>query len=315
MAVRTLDGAVVVITGASSGIGRATAHRLARHRARLVLAARRGDTLDGVARECAELGGSVQTVPTDIGDLDAVARLGAAARARFGRIDVWVQCAANVVVSPFGREDPDELRRLIVTNLLGTMFCSRVALEVYREQGHGVLINVSSLLGVVPNPLAAAYVASKFAVRGLSLSLRQAVVGSPGIDVCVVLPGPVDTPLFEHAANRTGRRLRAIPPAYAPERVAAAIVECARRPRRQVTVGVLSHLILLLGRIAPAVTELAVAQFAARAVTTSDPAPPASGALFEPPSSGRVQGGYRRGALRRRVGSWIGATRGAGIRP
>jgi short-subunit dehydrogenase len=275
----------------------------------LVLVARGEPALRSVAEECEALGAPVLVAPTDVGDHEAVERLLSAALERFGRIDVWIDAAAAVIAAPFGDEEPGEIRRLITTNVLGTIFTARAALGIFERQGSGTLINVSSLLGVVPNPLVATYVASKFAVRGLSLSLRQAVVGSRDVAVCVVLPGPVDTPLFEHAANRTGRRLRAIPPAYAPERIAGAIVSCARRPRRQVTVGVLSRTILVLDRLSPRATEFVVAQFAARALMRPEPASPTSGALFTAPRSGRVHGNWRRGALRRRLGAKAGRAR------
>ena len=307
---RRLDGAVVVITGASSGVGRATAHAFARHGCRLVLAARGLPALVSVTAECEALGASAIAVPTDVADADAMERLGARAIATFSRIDVWVEGAGVVVAAPFGDETVAELRRLVDTNVMGALLGARVALRIFREQGTGVLINISSLLGIVPNPVVPAYVASKFAIRGLSLALRQDT-RNRDVHVSVVVPGPVDTPLFQRSANHTGHELRAIPPAYAPERVAAAIVRCARRPRRQVTAGVLSHAILVLHHLVPRMTEFAVARWSARLITRRAPDESGSGALFEPWFQGNVHGGWRRGALRRRIGEGWGVRAGA----
>ena len=311
---REIRGSVVVITGASSGVGRATAIAFSTHETKIVLAARAAEPLQAAAADCEQRGAETLVVPTDIADAGAVEHLARRAVERFGRIDIWVEAAGVLIAAPFGSETPEEAARLVTTNVLGTYLGARAALSVFENQGSGVLIDVGSLLSLVVNPVVPAYVMSKFAVRGLSLSLRQAVSRRRDIHVCLVLPGPIDTPLFQRAANRTGRQLRAIPPAYAPERVAAAIIACARRPRRQVTVGVISRQILLLHRVAPRLVEWAVAQFAGCTITRSTPAPSSPGALFEPRTSASVNGGWRLGRFRRRIGERFGsllAERGA----
>ena len=305
-----LDGSVVVLTGATSGIGRAAAHRFSEHGARLVLAARSPEELAEVAAECERSGTAPLVVPTDIGEPDAVDRLRVAALQRFGRIDVWVDDASVLVAGPIEADDVEEVRRLVTTNVFGPYLGSRAALSTFQEQGHGVLINVSSLLGIVTNPVVPTYVMSKFAVRGLTLSLRHAMARHRHIHVCVVMPGPIDTPIFDNAANSTGHELRVIPPAYAPERVAAAIVRCARRPRRQATVGVIGHLILLGHPVSPRLADWGVAQWSGRLITRSAPAEERSGSVLEPTGEVRVQGGYRKGALRRRAGEGLGRWQG-----
>ncbi len=304
---RSFRDAVVVITGASSGIGRATALAVAREGASLVLASRGQQALTEVERDCRKRGGQVLVVPTDIADPAAVDRLATLAVERFGRIDVWVEAAAVGIAGPLGSESVDEIRRLVDTNVFGTVLCSRAALATFRRQGSGVLVIVGSLLSLFPNPLVPLYSMTKFAIRGLALNLQQAVAGHPGIRVCLVLPGPVDTPFFVRAANHTGRRLRAIPPAYAPERLAATIVARARRPRRQVTTGVVAHLALAAHRMAPRPAEWFVARWSATLLTKPPAASSGSGSLFEPPPTGAVHGGYRRGRVRRRLGEWLGA--------
>jgi hypothetical protein len=158
----------------------------------------------------------------------------------------------------------------------------------------------------VPSPAAPTYAMSKFAVRGLALSLRQSVTAMPDVDVSTVLPGPIDTPLFTNAANHSGRPLRAIPPAYAPERVAAAVVRCARRPRRQVTAGVAMRAVLAAHHVAPRATEYAVGHSSARLLYRRGDAPATAGSLFAPPATAAVHGGWRRGRLRRHIGEWLG---------
>ncbi|MFF5219291.1 SDR family NAD(P)-dependent oxidoreductase [Micromonospora sp. NPDC000442] len=304
---RTFRDAVVVITGASSGIGRATALAFAAEGARLVLASRSQEALGGVEHDCLARGGQVLVVPTDIADPEAVERLVRLAVQRFGQIDVWVEAAAVGIAGPLGSEAVDEIRRLVDTNVFGTVLCARAALARFQSQGSGVLVLVGSLLSLFPNPLVPLYSMTKFAIRGLALNLRQQVAGHPRIRVGLVLPGPVDTPFFERAANHSGRQLRAIPPASAPERLAATILACARRPRRQVTTGVVSHLALAAHRLAPRAAESLVARWSAAFLTKSAAAAPRSGSLFDPPSTGAVHGGYRRSRIRRRIGEWLGA--------
>ncbi|WP_239163487.1 SDR family NAD(P)-dependent oxidoreductase [Paractinoplanes rishiriensis] len=301
----------MLITGASSGIGRATALAFAAEGARLVLVSRGKEALEQVEHDCRERGAQVLITPADIADPAAVEALARLAVQRFGRIDVWVEAAAVGIAGPLGSEPVDEIRRLVDTNVLGTTLCARAALATFRAQGHGTLVLVGSLLSLFPNPMVPLYSMSKFAIRGLALNLQQAVARDPRIHVSLLLPGPVDTPFFERAANHSGHRLRAIPPAYAPERLAATVLSCARRPRRQVTTGVVSHLALVAHRIAPRATETVVARWSAALVTQPAAAPPGPGSLFDPPPTGAVHGGYRRGPARRRLGEWLGNVRSA----
>jgi short-subunit dehydrogenase len=298
------DGGVVVITGASGGIGRATALAFAETGARLVLASRSEQALREVASACERNGGEAVVVPTDVRDAQAMEHLARRAVDRFGRIDVWVEAAAVMIAGPFGSEPLDEIRALVDTNVVGTVLGARMALTTFRSQGHGVLVIVSSLLGLVTNPLSPLYSMTKFAVRGLALNLRQAVTTQPDVHVSLVLPGPVDTALFQRAANHTGHQLRAIPPASAPHRVASTVVRSARRPRRQTTSGVISRLVLAGHRVTPRLTEWAVARYSAAALTRRAAQEDTSGWLFEPPPGGVLQGRWRRGELRRRLGGW-----------
>ena len=308
---RQLRGSVVVVTGASSGIGRASALAFARQGAKVVVVGRAEQSLVHVVAACEALGATAVAVPADTAQLEDLERILRVALQRFGRVDTWVNAAAGLVVGPFGSEDLAAVDRILATNIRGTTLASRVCLAQFHEQGHGVLVNVASMLGVVVNPMAPIYVMTKFAVRGLSLSLHHATRGHPGIRVCVVLPSAVDTPMFQHAANSTGRALRAIPPATSPERVAAAILGCARRPRRQRPVGVIARAILLGLRLSPALTELFVARWSGSLLLRSSSAPASHGALDVPQGPGATSGGWRRGRVRRRLGDALGRAHAA----
>ncbi|WP_235578299.1 SDR family oxidoreductase [Pseudorhodoferax sp. Leaf267] len=272
---------VVVITGASSGIGRATALAFARQRARVVLAARNPEALELVAAQCMRLGAQALVVPTDVADAKAVRALAAAALRRFGGIDVWVN---NVGVGAIGRFEATPMeahRRVIESNLLGHMHGAHAVLPHFRSQGAGVLINMISLGGWVPTPYAAAYVASKFGLRGWSATLRAELSDTPGVHVCDVAPAFVNTPGLRHGANFTGRRLSGPPGMSDPDHVAAVIVRLARKPRPTTWLGVPS----LPGRLAQAAVPGLVGRIAKwvtdRALAKAERTPISQGNLFD----------------------------------
>ncbi len=313
-----ISESVVVITGASSGIGRATARAFARRGETLALAARREGPLQECAEECRELGAQAIAVPTDVSDEQQVRRLAAAAISDFGRVDTWVN---NAAVSLFARleEAPlDEVRQVLDTNLFGYLHGARAALPYFREQGSGVLINNASVVAEVTQPYVGAYVLSKAAIRALGAVLRQELMldGCRGIHVCTVMPGMIDTPLLHHAGNHTGRAPKPMPFVYPPERVARTIVNLARFPRREVYVGNAARSFALQHRMAPGLTERTMARVTERRHLAQDePAPSTTGALFTPVAEGTdATGGWhgrRAQNMRRAATVLVGA--GAGL--
>jgi NADP-dependent 3-hydroxy acid dehydrogenase YdfG len=288
------DPGVVVITGASSGIGRATAQAFARRGARLVLAARRADMLNEAVRECEALGGTAFAVPTDVTDQEQVEALGRHALERFGRIDVWFN---NAGIAAFGRLESipmDAWRRVIEINLFGYVHGARVAIRQFREQGHGVLVQNASIVGRTAKPDGTPYASSKFAIRGFSEALRQEVLDQPGIQVCTVLPSVIDTPFFQHAANFSGRDVRAAPPVYTAEEVAETVVGLVERPQAEVIVGGFGKLAAAQERIAPIFGTWFTGRALHRGFLADTPSGDTTGGLFEPVRDGRgVAGGWR----------------------
>jgi short-subunit dehydrogenase len=309
---------VVVITGASSGIGRATALRFADKGWAVVLGSRREQALTELAEECRARGGDAISVATDTTDADAVQALADAAVTRYGRIDVWVNNAAVGIYGPFQEIPLDDFRRLLDVNVMGYVYGARAALEVMTGQGRGVLINVSSIVGEVPAPYTAPYAMSKAAVRSLSASLRQELwlEGHKKVKVCTVLPATIDTPFFRHAANYSGRKVLAMPPVYTADQVALAIRDLAKAPQDEIVVGTVGKAMVKQHRVTPGAVE---AQMAAQVDKThlsrKEPAPDSAGTLYSPftdPSDPEVGGGWngKRRTARRRALTWVGLTAG-----
>jgi short-subunit dehydrogenase len=291
---RDLQGISVVLTGASSGIGRAAARAFAHRGACLALAARRTQLLEEVAAECRAAGGEAIAIPTDITDPGATIRLAQQAEGAFGRIDVWINNAGTGVFGPYQDADIELHRRTVEVNLLGAMHGAYAVLPLFLRQGHGMLINNISLGGWAPTPFAAAYTASKFGLRGFTASLRQELGDYPDIHVCGVFPAMIDTPGFEHGANVSGKRIDPGPVIYAPEDVAETFIALVRRPRDEVTVGWPARAAQVSYALAPGMTEHLMGVSMRRALRRALPAPRTEGALLRPTNMGQgVSGGWR----------------------
>lgn len=252
---RKITGAVVVITGASSGIGKAAAHQFASRGARLVLAARRKKLLEETAAECRRLGAETVAVQTDVTREPEVDRLAKRAVETFGRIDVWINNAAVAVFARIEDTPIRSYRRLMDTNFFGSLYGARAALRQFHKQGDsGVLIQNISIVGKAAVPILGSYVTTKYALLGLAEVLRQEVLGTD-IHVCSLVPASMDTPIYDEAANYTGRAVRPVPPVYAPEKVARAMVGCAEDPKREVYIGSIDRLINFGQKMTPHIYE------------------------------------------------------------
>ena len=228
-----LRGKVVVVTGASSGLGRATAVRFAEAGCRVVLAARRENALHETASFCERAGAATLVVVTDVTREEDVKRLVESTLSSFGRIDIWVN---NAGVTLFGALESgrfEEHQRVIETNLFGAMHGARAVIPLFRQQRSGVLINVGSILSKIGQPFVPSYVISKFALRGLSEALRSELADLPHVHVCTIYPYAMNTQHFESGANLMELQPQAMPPAAPPGEAAEAIVDLARRPRRE----------------------------------------------------------------------------------
>jgi short-subunit dehydrogenase len=292
-AVRDLRDRVIVVTGGSSGIGRATVDQLLDEGAHVVALARGAAALATLVDRAAGRPGRLETVTADVTDAAALERVADDLVRRLGRLDGWINAAGTTTYGRFDAIPAEEFDRVVEVNLLGTANGVRAALPHLRGQGSGVVVNVASVLARFGTPLMTAYVASKFAVRGLSESLRMELRDEPDVHVCTVLPGPVDTPLFQHAGNRTGARVGSPSLPMDPHRVAAAIVSCLHRPRREVIVGQASRLVLAARAIAPGTTERWLGAAMAWDHTRDGDAAPTAGSLATPSADGEVSGGWR----------------------
>lgn len=254
---RQKHGRVVVITGASSGIGRATALKFAENGDYVVAAARRKRLLEDLVHECQRLGAEAIAVETDVAREESVEKLAKTAIKRFGRIDVWVNNAGVGAVGKFDDVGPNEHHRVIATNLAGTIHGAWYAVQQFKRQREGVLINIASVLGKITQPYMTSYAASKHGVRALSGSLRQELWldDFEDIHVCTVFPESVDTPFFEHQANRSGYKVTPAPPIETPEHVAEAIFQLAEDPQDEVHVGKMGKVMAMQNQFARGMTE------------------------------------------------------------
>lgn len=252
---KPLHAQVIVITGASSGIGRATAQLAARQGARLVLACRDLQALDELAASLGQAGGNIATVQADVGVREDHERIAQTAMERYGRIDTWVN---NAGVSIFGRleEVPiEDQRKLFDTNFWGVVHGSLTALPHLKRHG-GALINVGSEVSDRAVPLQGAYSASKHAVKAYTDALRMELEdeGAP-VSVTLIKPASVATEFTENARNYMDVAPQLPPPVYAAESVAEAILFAAEHPRRDIYVGSASRLISAMGQRMPGLAD------------------------------------------------------------
>jgi NAD(P)-dependent dehydrogenase (short-subunit alcohol dehydrogenase family) len=282
---------VIVVTGASSGIGRATAVALAREGARLVLTSRSPESLAAVAAECREVGADVQVADADVLDEDALQAVMDGAVDRFGRVDGWVHSAAVVAYGRFEDVPAETFRRVVDVGVHGAAHSARVALRRFREQGHGTLVLVGSLLGEIATPYMSSYVTAKWAVRGLARVLSVENRDRPDIHVCVVSPAGVDTPIYRQAGNHLGRVGRPPVPVDSPEKVAGRVLQSLSdgKPRR--SVGPLNLLVRAGFTATPWLFDLLVGPLMRVAGVSGEHVDAHDGNVFEPRPEGEALAG------------------------
>ena len=285
----------VLITGASSGIGRATGLELAGRGAQLVLVSRGRESLEEAAAEMRAAGAKeVVVCAADVTDEDQVRAAVTTATSRFGRLDVVVHSAQ---VMAYGKiEDvPREVYETVVdTALHGTANLARVVLPVFREQRGGHLAVVNSLLGNVTAPTMGSYVAAKWGQLGLVRTLQLETRDEPGISISIVQPGGVNTPIYSQAGSWTGNTGRPPPPVYSPFRVARRVLSTLDQPRRVVQAGVLNHVVTAGFRIVPGVYDLLVGPLLQQFAVSSDEVPPTPGNVLESkPAGNATEGRWR----------------------
>lgn len=291
---RFLYGKTIVITGASSGIGRAAAIAFAQCGANLVLAARREDVLETVASQCKAFGVETIAVKTDVTDAGAMKRLAETAVDFGGKIDVWINNAGIGSVGEFTQTPVTAHQRVIETNLMGYVHGAHAVLPYFKRQLHGVLINTSSLGAWIAQPYSVAYAASKWGLRGFSEALRGELIKFPGIRICDIFPGFIDTPGFQHGGNYVGRKIKPIPPVYDARRVAKAMVSLAVRPKDAVTVGASAVFFRVLNSLFPGVTQKVLYTLMTFYFKRAQRVPISDGTLFQSDDTNTgIDGGWR----------------------
>lgn len=290
---RPLQEQVIVITGATSGAGRAAAIAFAGRRSKLVLAARNEQGLAEVKAECEEIGAEVLAVPTDTGDIKAVIALANSANEWKGRIDVWINNAGVLAAGDFDTTPMAVHEQVIKTNLLGYMNGAHAVLPFFKAQGYGVIINNISIGGFLPVPYGAGYTASKFGLRGWSEALKGELAAWPEIYVCDLFPAFLDTPGIQHAGNYTGKVLKPAPPVYDPVRLAQAMVSVAENPSSNTYVGIASFLLKLSHALFPELTTKMTGFVMRRYFKSAHPISLTDGNVFNTVDYGRsMHGGF-----------------------
>jgi short-subunit dehydrogenase len=274
----------VVITGASAGVGRATAHAFAAQGAQIALIARGSQGLQAAAAEVEQRGGKALVLALDVSDPDAVEAAAGRIERELGPIDVWVNCAMATIFAPFHHITPQEYRRATEVTYLGFVYGTMAAVKRMRARNGGTIVQVGSALAYRAIPLQSAYCGAKFAIRGFTDSLRTELMHD-GVDVDLVMVQmpALNTPQFNWARNKMSCRPQPVPPIFQPEIAADAIVYAARLRRREVWVGGSAVAAIAANKIAPGLLDRYLAKNGYSSQLTDEPVEPGQpDNLFEP---------------------------------
>lgn len=243
---------VVVVTGGSAGVGRASANRFARAGADVALIARGRAGLEGARREIEQLGRRALTLPLDVADADAVERAAEQIERDLGPIDVWVNCAMTTVFGEFRSIAPDEFKRVTDVTYLGFVNGTRAALARMRARDRGTIVQVGSALAYRGIPLQSAYCGAKHAILGFTESVRTELLHQrSGVRIAIVQMPALNTPQFSWCRNKTSKRSQPVPPIYQPEVAAEGVYFAAQHPRRELYVGMSTAAVIAGNKIAP----------------------------------------------------------------
>ena len=306
-------GPVVVVTGASAGVGRATAREFAKQRAHIGLLGRGRDGLEGARRDVEAAGGQAHVLVADVADADALERAATAVEEAFGPIDVWVNNAMASVFSPVKAMTPEEFRRVTEVTYLGYVYGTLVALRRMLPRDRGVIVQVGSALAYRGIPLQAAYCGAKHAVQGFMDSLRCELLHDRShVQVTMVQMPALNTPQFEWVKSRLPRRAQPVPPIFQPEVAARAIVWAAGHPRREVYVGLPTSLAVIGNKIAPWLADWYLARTGYASQQTDEPRDPTSPHNLWQPVAGDhgAHGGFDARARRWSGHFWLTTHRG-----
>lgn len=266
---------VVVITGASAGVGRATAREFARRGARIGLLARDRERLEATRREVEELGGRALVLPADVSDYEQVEAAATAVERELGPIDVWVNNAMVTVYAPFMEVTPAEFRRVTEVTYLGYVHGTLAALRRMRPRNRGSIVQVGSALAYRSIPLQSAYCGAKHAILGFTESVRTELLHDRSrVHVTLVHLPAVNTPQFDWARSRLPNKLQPVPPIYQPEVPAEAIYWAAHHRRREIFVGASTTLAIEGNKLAPGLADRYLGRTGYRSQQTGEPADP-----------------------------------------
>src|SRR5215212_8781237 len=308
MQLKPIEQQVVVLMGASSGIGRETALRFAERGAKVVVSARSEKGLASLVEEIQDKGGEAIAIPADVSEFEQVKAVADGAVEVYGRLDAWVHLAAVLLVASVEDTSPEEFERVVDVNLMGQVYGAMAALPHIKREGVGALIHVSSMGAKRSIPLQSAYCASKHGIDGFLESLRVELQHEKlPISVTQVMPATINTPLFDKARTKLGVKPVAPPPIYQPRIVCEAILHAAANPTRDLVVGGAAKAVILSQQLSPRLLDVLLRVRGFEVHYTSEPKPEdAQDNLFEPiERHNAVEGSFRDRAHPRSFYNWL----------